>query len=450
MMNKKSILTQLRPFLLVAIGLAGALECRADIFRILDKEKDAIQCRVDLIQQAQHEILLSYYILNDDVIGQTLFYWLVQQAQTKKVQVKILIDALGSKVSLPMVEYLKENGVQIRIFNKRRFPLIHTFTHRMHDKLFIVDGKKMVVGGRNIKKEYYNFSTDLNFLDRDAYIESEGAIEEARVHFFSIWNNPKVTDRYQTAPLDSLHRTALRQSLQEATQQASSILSYDTQYDWAANQLITQQPVHFVHDDFFKKNERNEYEVSDEKDQRSTDELMALFQTAKHSILIENPYFVPTRPWRRVMRAAVRRGVKIRLLTNSIGTNDVLLMQAVYLNQRKKLLRMGLEVWEYQGNKMLHTKAFIIDDSLSAIGSYNIHAVSQNWNTEVMVWVVDTQIAKQHRAIMDTNLQNALRIGADNQVIADASRSFKPYSPSRKFKTFLNRYTLALLLKRFL
>ena len=104
MMNKKSILTQLRPFLLVAIGLAGALECRADIFRILDKEKDAIQCRVDLIQQAQHEILLSYYILNDDVIGQTLFYWLVQQAQTKKVQVKILIDALGSKVSLPMVE----------------------------------------------------------------------------------------------------------------------------------------------------------------------------------------------------------------------------------------------------------------------------------------------------------------------------------------------------------
>lgn len=420
----------------------------ADIFRILDNEKDAIQCRIDLIQQAKSEILLSYYIINDDVVGLTLFDLLIQQAQRKGVQVKILIDALGSKVSMQMVEYLKENGVQIRIFNKRRFPLIRTFTHRMHDKIFIVDGNKMVVGGRNIKKEYYNLSTECNFLDRDVYIEGDSALEEARIHFFSIWNNKKVTDKYQTADLDSLTRAKISTTLSET--KAQDLFAYETNYDWTTFQHNTYQKVHFIHDDFYRKNSKNEYEVSDEKDHRSTDELLRLFGKAHSSILIENPYFAPTRRWRRSIRAAIGRGVNIRLLTNSSGTNDVLLMQAVYLNQRKKLLKMGIDIWEYQGDKMLHTKAFIIDDSLSAVGSYNIHAVSQNWNTEVMAWVVDARIAQLHRSIMDTNLQNAIHIGPDNKPIADPTRSFKPYSVKRKIKTFLNRYTLAILLRRFL
>lgn len=434
----------MKSFLLVM----WCMPCHADIFRILDNEKDAIQCRIDLIQQAKSEILLSYYIINDDVVGRTLFDLLMQQAQRKGVQVKILIDALGSNVSMQMVQYLKENGVQIRIFNKRRFPLMRTFTHRMHDKIFIVDGKKMVVGGRNIKKEYYNLSTECNFLDRDVYIEGDSALEEARIHFFSIWNNKKVTDKYQTADLDSLKRAKISTTLSETKLQG--LFAYNTNYDWTTFQANTYGKVHFIHDDFYRKNSKNEYEESNEKDQRSTDELLRLFEKAQSSIVIENPYFAPTRRWRRSIRAAIRRGVNIRLMTNSSGTNDVLLMQAVYLNQRKKLLRMGIDIWEYQGDKMLHTKAFIIDDSLSAVGSYNIHAVSQNWNTEVMAWVVDARIAQMHRGIMDANLQNATHIGPDNKPIPDPTRSFKPYATKRKIKIFLNRYTLAILLRRFL
>ncbi len=76
--------------------------------------------------------------------------------------------------------------------------------------------------------------------------------------------------------------------------------------------------------------------------------------------------------------------------------NDLPLAQAVYRNRRARALRMGIEIWEYRGVKMFHTKAMVIDGHISAIGSYNLDKLSHKHNSEVMVWVDDLRLAGEH------------------------------------------------------
>ncbi len=417
---------------------------KADTFRILDKDKDALQCRIDLIQQAQSEILLSYYIVNDDVLGNALFYLLVEAAQKRGVKVHLLVDAFRSGIAKPTIAYLEENGVTVQVFNPGRLFKPRSITHRLHDKIFMTDAFSFITGGRNLKRDYYQLGKEFNFTDRDVFVQGQAPVYEARKHFFSIWNNGKLSFTRKTKKLTDKQRTEIAQQLQNAidTLQKTGIIKLTTHTDWA-NVPPTASPVMFEHDDFFER-KGNKMVETDVKDLRSTKAFIGLVNRAKYSIEFENAYVIPTRRWRNAMKKAIERGVTIRILTNSIATNDVMIAQAAYLNQRKKLLKMGVELWEYQvPNRTLHTKAGIIDDTISIVGSYNLHAVSQKWTTEVLAWVADADITRQHKAIMDKNLKHSVQIGANNQaIITPEHQPIKP-SFSRRLRTFLARYSLA-------
>lgn len=417
----------------------------ADTFRILDHEKDALQCRADLIEQAQKEVLLSYYIVNDDLIGKALFQLLIAAAQQRGVKVCLLVDALRSKIAGPILAYLKENNVEVQVFNPGRLFKPRSFTHRLHDKIFMTDAHSLITGGRNLKRDYYELGEDFNFTDRDVLILGDSAIYEARKHFYSIWNNKKLSFSRKAPKLSEKERIEIAQQIATAldTLQQMGILKLNSNYNWA-NVPPTATSVHFAHDDFFAR-KGNKMIETNQKDQGSTNAFLGLVSKAQKSVIIENAYIIPTPKMKRTLRKAIKRGVYIRMLTNSVATNDVMLAQAAYQIARKKLLKMGIDLWEYQSPKMLHTKAAIIDDTLSVIGSYNLHAVSQKWTTEVLSWVSDAQISRQHRAIMDKNLLSAVQIGRNHKpTAATLSRLVKP-SFSRRLRTFLARYSVAYL-----
>ena len=104
---------------------------------------------------------------------------------------------------------------------------------------------------------------------------------------------------------------------------------------------------------------------------------------ARSHIFIENPYFIPTPTWENFFEEAQKKGIKITVLVNSNQSNDLVIYQAAYLNRRKTLLNLGLNIWEYQGPKKLHLKTIIIDGKISIVGSYNFHYPSEILNTEV-------------------------------------------------------------------
>ncbi len=411
-------------------------------FRVLYDPKAALQCRIDLIQQAEHEILLSYYILKDDLSG-TLLLDLLAAASKRGVVVQILIDRNGSEISAPMQVFLQKNGIVIhRFFLKNKG--LKRYYHGLHEKIFIVDTHFMIVGGRNIKDNYYGLSQDFNFFDYDVLVTGDALLKDARLHFYTLWHDSRLSSLYPTPEVSERKLIENLVKIQSATTEVLRRLSIqlDSKTDWLVGLQATSAPAGFIKDDFYVKKGRH-YMLSDVKGLSSTHALIGFIDSAKHSVRIENPYFIPTKAWNRALRDALRRGVKVCLMTNSIQSNDLLIRQAAYLNRRKKMLRRGMEIWEVQGPEKLHAKAMVVDDEVVAIGSYNIHRPSERYNTEVAVWIKDKKVAQAHLKVMTANLENALQIGANNRAIPRPDKHFNGPSWGLRTKTFLWRYTVA-------
>src|SRR5690606_32352417 len=130
------------------------------------------------------------------------------------------------------------------------------------------------------------------------------------------------------------------------------------------------------------------------------------------------PYFVPGDDMKAAFRRALERGVKVRVLTNSLASNDAPLAHAGYARHRKELLAMGVQLYELrsvqsgarstlrgtagqitgtsgQSRAMLHTKLMVVDGQLTVVGSMNLDMRSQLQNTEIALLVASRKLATE-------------------------------------------------------
>ncbi|HEX2162547.1 MAG TPA: phospholipase D-like domain-containing protein, partial [Thermoanaerobaculia bacterium] len=140
--------------------------------------------------------------------------------------------------------------------------------------------------------------------------------------------------------------------------------------------------------------------------------LLALLERAEREVTIESPYLVPTRGLEAVLARTLDRGVAVRILTNSLATTDNLWAQAGYVGERRHLVAMGVELWEYRGPESLHAKTAVIDGETAVVASFNLDPRSQRLNREVAVVVEDRALAAELSAWMDGHLERAVRIDA--------------------------------------
>ena len=437
-------------FLVLAGLFLSTTTVRAQhIYRILNDERDALQCRVDLIQQAKTEILLSTFIIKNDLIGKTVLQLLIDAAK-RGVTVRVIVDDFGNKLPTDLLAYLAEQGVENQVFNIKHYYKFRTMVDRMHGKMLITEKQQFIVGGRNLKEEYYNLDSVSNFLDREVYVRDTGAVRTAARHFYDMWNYPVVVGK-KTEKLTDEQRAFWRKSLQEAPSllQKRVPIKLKTQRNWLQNVVPAKQPVQFIHDNFYKKDGIKTVRRR-RKDHQCTQEMLALVGNAKRTIDIENAYFIPTRSWWRALKSAHKRGVCIRLLTNSGYTSDVPMVQAVYQMKRKRFRRHGIEVWEFHGQKMVHTKAFVIDSSISLIGSYNLESKSQNFNTEVAAWVNEPRIAAEHIRLMENNLLRSVQFGSQIKKTKVEVPPFTKLQLKRHRKANFYQHTVAWLARLFI
>ncbi|HEX2385243.1 MAG TPA: phospholipase D-like domain-containing protein, partial [Candidatus Binatia bacterium] len=136
----------------------------------------------------------------------------------------------------------------------------------------------------------------------------------------------------------------------------------------------------------------------------------------ERELLIESPYFVLPDPVIERIGRLVASGVKVRALTNSAASNDVIAAHAFYAQTREKLLNAGVELYELRpDSKMekhwsvvsgksraaLHCKAIVFDRKTVFIGSFNLDPRSSTLNTEVGVMIDSPEIAGRVADIMD-------------------------------------------------
>jgi len=404
----------------------------ADSVRIIDSGDDAYHVRMQLIESAQEEIQISYFIFAQDTTALEVLALLRKKAR-EGVKIKVIIDEMFNHISDEVGAHLQSENVLIKNFNEfKLLKLRRSIRYRMHDKMLIIDGQKAVLGGRNIEDTYFDRATK-NYDDRDIYVKGEMA-NKASAYFNNLWeadhltnfSPKKVKGNKGAETLDQIETNFFTKSLKSSFDLAA--------WEMGATEV---QNVELLHDPIAAKKT---------KMIGTAEGLYNLINNAQTSVLIDSPYLIFTKELKAVLKNAIARGVKVRILTNSLKSTDALLPQAAYIGQRKKMVRMGIELYEYFGEDSFHAKSMVIDNKIAAIGSFNFDPRSQNLNTETMAVIHDENVATALTKSMDENVSMAYKIDSKGKPEGQKSR-LPGASLKKKVLTRLIQYLVAPLIK---
>jgi phosphatidylserine/phosphatidylglycerophosphate/cardiolipin synthase-like enzyme len=292
----------------------------------------------------------------------------------------------------------------------------------MHNKTFIVDGKVVITGGRNIADEYFDYDHEYNFRDRDILLLGK-ASNKVEASFNEFWNNDLSKDvteviKDKTEKLtaanrfDNLHQYACNpDNFWPQVRERIKVLPEAFKAIESSGDLVWLEDVDFISD----KPGKNAGNMGLSGGGVSTDKLIELVRNAKSSIDIQTPYLITTELSQSLFKEAIERGVKIRILTNSLASTDNVEAFSGYQSGREDLLNTGIRIFEFRPDAQirsdimtgelqdvlvekpifgLHAKTMVIDNEITVIGTFNLDPRSANLNTECLVVVNSKDIAK--------------------------------------------------------
>ncbi len=388
--------------------------------RILTDDAEALQARIDLIQRAENSIDVAYYSVDTDQVPVALLE-LLRQASVRGVRVRILVDGLIFRVPAKFEKYLRRFGVNIRVYHQPHQGNLRWLNRRLHSKLIVVDDSVAIIGSRNLENEYYQFHHDRNFVDCDALVSGDVA-KRAKVYFDRLWCTPDVSrapdhdslrfDALKYSPTDRTewnlawrhakgpadYQQLLCRSLQQVTSHCNVRLNSNR--DWMADSLHGVD-VDLLHDCLTDKSKR----IVQQR-------IVQLMDSARRSLLIESPYPAFDRPIRQAISRARSRGVQVTLLTNSLRSTDQVNVYAAYQNQKRGLLKEGVQLREFSSNDILHAKTMIVDNRSCMLGSYNFDGRSDTLNLELCIVSNDPVVTNAVRDSVQTRLAKSTRIAA--------------------------------------
>lgn len=393
----------------------------------IEDSKIAARVRLDLIREAQNEILISTHTLAEDELGSRLLGEL-SAASKRGVKVKLIVDAWEKKknFSPAMKAALELNGVEVHMFRPLTAGHLYNINRRMHDKLFIVDRKYLVQGDRNLTKDYYSLGEEA-FVSKEFYFEGNVAKKSAK-YFDALIDEDAVVRTPRPATVTDAILEKMLVLDRNAKKSKTNILQGTE--NWR-NKLQQLDEVNFFHDNVKMKGKVSGTEAP----------LLDMIKNARKRIIIENPYIVLTDEFRAALRVAHKNGVQITVITNSPQATDQKLVGAAWEESREFLKTMNATIWEHPGlnpksdfskwkmrlpknmysEKAIHTKMLIVDDML-AVKSFNLDPRSQNHNLEIVVQIKSKDMAEKavklvRSDITNRNYINSVLHGKTNKVV---------------------------------
>jgi putative cardiolipin synthase len=311
----------------------------------------------------------------------------------------VIVDGSFHRIPKAVLAHLRDEGVAIRVYHPLTPRHPSWILRRMHEKVIVVDDARYITGGRNLGEAYFGLAKRKNYIDRDVYVEGPSAVD-ADQHFETLWSSEHVAQLRVRVTSDEKADAARRLDDAPRALARAGFLEFETGRDWSAGARVVDS-VRFLHDPL---------DAGDGP--RVGERLHEILAGAKRLIVIESPYFVPSRSLRQLLLAKRAEGVDVVVLTNSLRSTDGLLPQAAYLKYRRGLARAGVQFREYKGPDPLHAKSIVVDGRISLIGSYNIDPRSRYLNTEVLCVAEDEEFARELHASIETHLEHAWTIAS--------------------------------------
>jgi len=459
-------------------------------FLLIDGPPAAYGSRLALAQGAQKTLDLQYYAIHADASTAHLLRG-VRDAARRGVRVRILLDDFHSTGRDAVVMYLAfEPNIEMRMFNPlagRRDSKLSRFVNsiddasriqqRMHNKLFIADNVLGVTGGRNLGDAYFGNATNGNFVDLDVLVAGR-VVQDLSRSFDAYWNNERaypVQSLVTREELEKIRADAKAAAERERTEpqgtqgDENSALQPDSRrprwdrqpmdlrtvsFVWAPAAVMVDKPAKIPADrrnipGGDRKTPGVEVTGSSLRSPSGTagrnnslqvaanvaangdtvvEGLLQLIGLARKDLLIISPYFVPGPDMKQAFAAAIAHGVRVRVLTNSLASNDAPVAHVGYARHRSELLKMGVELYELRSEQaglgsafgssggsvsgesrsMLHSKVLVMDGEWVVVGSMNLDLRSQLQNTEIAVLVRSNELSR----IATEKIEVALREGS--------------------------------------
>ncbi len=318
------------------------------------------------IASAEHTICFETYILRDDATG-VKFAEALKERSRKGVEVNLIYDGWGSSVSEQFLLELSISGIRTLNFQPVRFfgrmgKVIARLKRRNHRKALVVDGKVGFAGGLNISDDYAAIEHGGHGW-RDTHVRIEGppAADLERL-FLQTWR------RYRGAPLDEKRYVRAK---------------------------TAQGNVRILGNAF----------RADRKDIRRA--YVSAMGSAKKNIYLTHAYFMPPARILRALMRAARGNVRVAVIL--AASTDVHLVLWAARGLYKRLLRAGVEVYEWEG-RILHAKTAVVDTRWATVGSANLDSLSLRQNLEVNAVFEDPTFAAAVERMFEEDLPQCRRI----------------------------------------
>ncbi|MFU8802789.1 MAG: cardiolipin synthase [Bradymonadaceae bacterium] len=322
----------------------------------------------EMIEGAESYIHLLFFIWKTDETGRRLRDALVEKAR-QGVEVRVLVDGMGSpdfekELAGPLVEAGGQVGIFLPPTYLSRRP---TFNFRNHRKLIVFDGEEAFTGGMNVGEEYEHTWHDLAIRVRGPVVQQLHTVFLDDWYFATAEN--LATERYVRVNMPPRADTPAL-SVREAN--CAVIASGpDTEHDGLR------------------------------------DALFHAINAANDRLWMTTPYFIPGADILAALRAAVQRGVDVKLILPE--ESDVAIVRRASRAYYPMLLESGIRLFEYQP-RVLHAKSLLVDQSYAMMGSANLDVRSFKINFEVTTFVASSEFNKRVASVFEADLDQCREV----------------------------------------
>ena len=378
--------------------------------------------RLRLIEDAKHSVNQLLYNTYDQQYSYYYYTALIRAAQ-RGVKVRIIADGKMGRLTGGLKELrnilLNHNNIELYYFNQADVLEPAGLMVLMHDKMTVVDGGTLIIGGVNLGTDVYLSNYDMEVMITNS--GKDGVAGQAE-EYFSRFLSSGLVKRIMAKNADFGEFNRYNEQFSAFFEQSEfgrSVIDY-------RNQGVAVDKVTLITNPISNK-------------KKAPIILQAIFNLMESSgkSTVVTPYVLLEKDKKDRLTALAAKNDSFTVITNSLyNTRNV--GYADYYYTRSAYLREDIELREYMAENQLHAKMFSFDDRYSVIGSFNLDERSAHIDTESVV-VIDSPTfnAILNRYINDVFVKNSLQVGGDNNYIPSETVQAPPVPGSKKFKYFL-------------
>lgn len=345
------------------VGLTQASLDAGNNVQLLQNGDEFFPLLLQDIANAKESVHIESYIWWKGDICNEIAKALAAKAK-QGVEVRLLVDASGGhKMDDDLAKLMESSGVKLARFHPIRFSNLGRLNNRDHRKMMIIDGRVGFIGGYGFAKEWTGHGQDRDHW-RDTGLRVTGPIvNRMQGAFCENWieETGEITAGEKYFPV--LPATGPTKAHIAYTSPTGTVSSVQVLYYLAIN-------------------------------------------SARHEIIIQNPYLLPDDDALNALGDAVKRGVEVRVMVPATTSTDSPIVQHASHHRFGELMARGVKIWEFK-RTLLHQKVIIVDGIWSCVGSTNFDRRALELNDEISMGVLDADLARQLKLAFQNDMRDA-------------------------------------------